>query len=642
MYTKESRRPTTGNETGTEPLANNKNMLLAVLLNIFSPGFGQVCLGFHWIGVLLMFLVILLSYYGGLIIYMPLSVIFGEEAAGYASGIINLTLQAMLFMIATFDIIFRYNSYIRKEANEDKASGKSILKAVVLNILFPGVGLHYSGLKKSSIVSVMLFFILFNPINLLFVQVYNNVEWFEQWMFFAAITGVYLVFSLITSIIAGVHIIKTPKKEKSQTESKKSKSAMKRVSNDPIIQEAIEKTQNKKLNIYKSLLYLIFICLGGYLIVFNQSSVLNFEPKMYGIFIIIVLLKAYANNIDLIKGNWKNKKFDLSITTIFIILYTMGFTYASILVVCSVLVSLIVKKIYFKAQNIDWTEEFSNAGKNLTALTIVFLYTMALNPKQQYDFSAPQNVVVPIMLFVLILFILSLQFERVLLLSDILLSWLFYLTTVEVFSSIFYLSVVQASFTGILFIAFVFFVIQYLVEIQQEYLNGKIKMMEMEIKVFKDELTGSYNVRYLNNILDELKGSGERYSIIMLDIDDFKSINDNYGHQTGDVALKHLVNIAKGCTRKETDFICRYGGEEFAIILKGAPRDIAVELAERIRRALERTPFISASRQALSLTASFGVADSNEGDDIIKIADKKMYKAKHEGKNRVVGSETVA
>ena len=163
MYTKESRRPTTGNETGTEPLANNKNMLLAVLLNIFSPGFGQVCLGFHWIGVLLMFLVILLSYYGGLIIYMPLSVIFGEEAAGYASGIINLTLQAMLFMIATFDIIFRYNSYIRKEANEDKASGKSILKAVVLNILFPGVGLHYSGLKKSSIVSVMLFFILFNP-----------------------------------------------------------------------------------------------------------------------------------------------------------------------------------------------------------------------------------------------------------------------------------------------------------------------------------------------------------------------------------------------------------------------------------------------------------------------------------------------
>lgn len=157
-----------------------------------------------------------------------------------------------------------------------------------------------------------------------------------------------------------------------------------------------------------------------------------------------------------------------------------------------------------------------------------------------------------------------------------------------------------------------------------------------------DGLTGLYNHRAFQEKLSEETNRAERYfktfSLIMLDIDHFKSFNDIYGHQTGDFALKEISKIIRNELRT-VDFPTRYGGEEFILILPETSVDGALIVAERIRRAVAEYQFMSESGERLLLTVSAGVAcypdDATPKEDLIKKADQALYFAKDRGRNTV-------
>jgi diguanylate cyclase (GGDEF)-like protein len=128
----------------------------------------------------------------------------------------------------------------------------------------------------------------------------------------------------------------------------------------------------------------------------------------------------------------------------------------------------------------------------------------------------------------------------------------------------------------------------------------------------------------------------------MLDIDHFKLFNDNYGHQAGDTVLKELAAVIKGQCRYTTMDMCfRYGGEEFAVLLTELEIAVALNVAERIRRMVERHSFSIKSRfPGTSVTVSLGVAGMSGGDELrpeelLKQADDALYRSKKGGRNRV-------
>lgn len=157
-----------------------------------------------------------------------------------------------------------------------------------------------------------------------------------------------------------------------------------------------------------------------------------------------------------------------------------------------------------------------------------------------------------------------------------------------------------------------------------------------------DELTGLANHGRFQELLGSEAEQVRRYhhslGLIMLDIDDFKSVNDTYGHQQGDVVLKRVARAVADSSR-EVDYPARYGGEEMALILPHTDLEGAYAIAERIRTTVEdlRIPRVD-QRGTLRITASVGVAASSEGikDTLIADADAALYEAKRQGKNRTV------
>jgi len=154
-----------------------------------------------------------------------------------------------------------------------------------------------------------------------------------------------------------------------------------------------------------------------------------------------------------------------------------------------------------------------------------------------------------------------------------------------------------------------------------------------------DELTELFNRRYFNECLTAALSASRRHtyplSMIMIDLDHFKSVNDNYGHSTGDLILKTFSNLLREMIRTE-DVAARWGGEEFIVLLPHTASDAAAALAERIRIAFEQQ---SDGATKIVLSASFGVVQSQESDDadtLIRRADGALYQAKREGRNRVV------
>jgi len=150
-----------------------------------------------------------------------------------------------------------------------------------------------------------------------------------------------------------------------------------------------------------------------------------------------------------------------------------------------------------------------------------------------------------------------------------------------------------------------------------------------------DALTGVANRRRLEAYMSERAGKAEPLSLIMLDIDHFKQVNDKYGHAVGDEVLKHFTKTVQKAIRPE-DFLARYGGEEFTVICS-ADLDQAARIAERVRKAVQNTPAKTAAGE-IRVTASLGVArliDGESPEQCRERADKELYRAKQNGRNRV-------
>ncbi|MCM8791728.1 MAG: sensor domain-containing diguanylate cyclase [Candidatus Omnitrophica bacterium] len=162
------------------------------------------------------------------------------------------------------------------------------------------------------------------------------------------------------------------------------------------------------------------------------------------------------------------------------------------------------------------------------------------------------------------------------------------------------------------------------------------------IRAHTDSLTGLWNHGYFQYLLQqEIKKAMEQNSVlslIMIDIDDFKMYNDNMGHQTGDYILKELANLLNNHSRK-IDWVCRYGGEEFAIILPKTNKKEAILISEQLREKIQDFPFIYEEiMPAKKITVSCGVAsypeDGTTNSALISCADKYLYEAKKQGKNQ--------
>lgn len=167
---------------------------------------------------------------------------------------------------------------------------------------------------------------------------------------------------------------------------------------------------------------------------------------------------------------------------------------------------------------------------------------------------------------------------------------------------------------------------------------------EIHAQARRDPLTGAYNrlafAEFASKEWSRSMRHGSRFSVLAVDIDYFKRFNDQHGHQTGDAALVEVSKSAQAALRAN-DIWCRYGGEEFIALLPDTTMDQALVVAERLRSSVERTT-ISSPRGALSVSVSIGVAErsSRHGElsEVLAISDVALYKAKADGRNRVVAA----
>jgi len=169
------------------------------------------------------------------------------------------------------------------------------------------------------------------------------------------------------------------------------------------------------------------------------------------------------------------------------------------------------------------------------------------------------------------------------------------------------------------------------------------RLYEMVVhKSHTDPITSLWNHGFFQEKLNEEMALADQFnyplSLVMMDIDDFKKLNDAYGHQHGDVILREMAQILLDSSR-DMDYICRYGGEEFTIILKQTNKEQSIEIAERLRKKIASYPFPSDTPDiSLSLSVSIGLAtypdDTLTKKELIANADKAMYIAKFSGKNK--------
>jgi two-component system, cell cycle response regulator len=165
----------------------------------------------------------------------------------------------------------------------------------------------------------------------------------------------------------------------------------------------------------------------------------------------------------------------------------------------------------------------------------------------------------------------------------------------------------------------------------------------LRTQAIRDPLTGLFNRRYMGEALErELRRAehgGQPVSLVMLDVDHFKRFNDTSGHQAGDDLLTRIGSLLQARTRRE-DIACRYGGEEFLLILPGAPLEAARRRAEELRQAIGETTVEHRGRPLDRISASAGVAcfpeHGTNTDELLRAADVALYRAKELGRDRVV------
>ncbi|ANK72072.1 MULTISPECIES: PleD family two-component system response regulator [Ensifer] len=185
-------------------------------------------------------------------------------------------------------------------------------------------------------------------------------------------------------------------------------------------------------------------------------------------------------------------------------------------------------------------------------------------------------------------------------------------------------------------------------QIRRKHCNDRLRssvQQTIELAV-TDGLTGLHNRRYFDThlklLMDRAAARGRPLSICMTDIDRFKQVNDTYGHDVGDEVLREFANRIR-TTVRGADLACRFGGEEFIVVMPDTSAEMAAGVAERLRTIIESLPFaIPQADGPLKVTASMGIATLRPGSDtaeaLLKRADMALYQAKHEGRNRVVAA----
>jgi diguanylate cyclase (GGDEF)-like protein len=175
-----------------------------------------------------------------------------------------------------------------------------------------------------------------------------------------------------------------------------------------------------------------------------------------------------------------------------------------------------------------------------------------------------------------------------------------------------------------------------------DILRQEVDLLKEQVRT--DALTGLYNFRFFSDALplemERASRSFQPLSLIILDIDHFKGFNDRWGHELGNRALSHIAQLI-GLTIRKLDFACRFGGEEFVILLPNTDLRQAMNVAERLREIIANTPLVN-EQELITITASLGVdeyrsnhSDSPEG--FMERVDAWLYQAKHAGRNCVEG-----
>jgi diguanylate cyclase (GGDEF)-like protein len=173
-------------------------------------------------------------------------------------------------------------------------------------------------------------------------------------------------------------------------------------------------------------------------------------------------------------------------------------------------------------------------------------------------------------------------------------------------------------------------------------LDNALRIEKAEALSVTDDLTRLYNSRFMNlSLRRETKRAvrtGNDLSLLFIDLDGFKAVNDTYGHLSGSRALVEAAAVIRGCAR-ETDVVARFGGDEFAVILPETGRDGAIMVAERIRERIAAHSFLTADQLDVRLTASVGVATlpdvAASAEELVQAADRAMYRVKVSGKNGI-------
>ncbi|MBU3111476.1 diguanylate cyclase [Clostridium lacusfryxellense] len=173
-------------------------------------------------------------------------------------------------------------------------------------------------------------------------------------------------------------------------------------------------------------------------------------------------------------------------------------------------------------------------------------------------------------------------------------------------------------------------------------LTANSLLRRLQVESTKDFLTGLNNVRNFDNLYNyAIKNAiekKEKLSLLMIDIDFFKRVNDTYGHAEGDIVLSELGKILTKNSRS-FDIVSRNGGEEFTVLLLDCANEHAIQIAERIRCGVETHPFILSTGTQIDITVSIGVASypeiTNEIEKLLEISDIGLYAAKHSGRNKV-------